>query len=83
MPAIASPSTRPYPAVPRDAADDPDPSYWTAYDHFMVEREARALRRAYTWGLLARAWRALLRRPGRPGTIGQASYLNESWTRAR
>jgi hypothetical protein len=42
-----------------DASDTPDPSYWTAYDHYMVEREARAMRRVYVWTLLARAWAAL------------------------
>lgn len=26
--------------------DSPDASYWTPYDYFMIEREARALRRA-------------------------------------
>ena len=41
-----------------DAAQ-PDRSYWTAYDHFMVEREARAMRRAYTWSLLVRGWHRL------------------------
>jgi len=43
-------------------ADAPDPRYWTAYDHFMLEREARARRRAYVYGLIARAWDALRRR---------------------
>ena len=37
----------------------PDQSYWTAYDHFMVEREARSARRAYVWALIAKAWSAL------------------------
>ena len=27
----------------------PDSAYWTAYDHYMIEREARAYRRAYVW----------------------------------
>ncbi len=49
-------------AAPRDPADAPDRSYWTAYDHFMVEREARALRRAELCALVARAWRALTSR---------------------
>ena len=43
-------------------ADRPDKSYWTAYDHFMVEREARAMRAAYTWALVARGWQALRKR---------------------
>jgi hypothetical protein len=36
-----------------------DPRYWTAYDHFILEREARALRRAYLGGLIATAWTRL------------------------
>jgi len=36
-----------------------DPRYWTAYDHFMLERQARALRRAHLGGLLAAAWARL------------------------
>ena len=43
-------------------ADAPDTSYWTAYDHFMVEREARAMRRAELYALAGRAWNAVLRR---------------------
>ena len=43
-------------------AEHPDPSYWTAYDHFMIEREARAMRRAYALALLSRGWRALVAR---------------------
>ena len=31
----------------------PDSSYWTAYDHYMIEREARAYRRAYVCSTLA------------------------------
>jgi len=42
-----------------DANDSPDQSYWTAYDHYMVEREARAMRRIYVWAMLANAWAAL------------------------
>ncbi|HSS69433.1 MAG TPA: hypothetical protein VLQ46_02150 [Casimicrobiaceae bacterium] len=41
--------------------DWPDPSYWTAYDHFAIEREARVLRRAYAWALVARGWQGLKR----------------------
>ena len=44
-----------------DADAVPDQSYWTAYDHYMVEREARAMRRAYVGTLLAKAWSALRR----------------------
>jgi hypothetical protein len=36
-----------------------DPRYWTAYDHFMLERQARALRRAYLVGLVDAAWTRL------------------------
>jgi hypothetical protein len=39
----------------------PDLSYWTAYDHFMVEREARAMRRAYVYALMTK-WRAAIRK---------------------
>lgn len=42
-----------------------DPRYWTAYDHFMLEREARALRGAYLGGLANAAW-ARLRAALRP-----------------
>ena len=48
-------------AVHTASAEQPDRSYWTAYDHFMVEREARAMRRAYTWSLLVRGWHGLAR----------------------
>jgi hypothetical protein len=39
-----------------------DPHYWTAYDRFMLEREARAIRRAYLGGMLAGGWRRLRER---------------------
>jgi hypothetical protein len=39
-----------------------DARYWTAYDRFMLEREARAIRRAYLGGLIAGAWRRLRER---------------------
>jgi hypothetical protein len=47
--------------LPRESveSDRPDQRYWTAYDHYMVEREARAMRRVYVWTLLAKAWMAL------------------------
>jgi hypothetical protein len=32
-----------------------DPQYWTEYDYFMLEREARAVRRAYLSGLVSGA----------------------------
>ena len=31
----------------------PASAYWTAYDHYMIEREARAYRRAYVWSFVA------------------------------
>jgi hypothetical protein len=36
--------------------DAPDRKFWTAYDHFMIEREARAMRREYTYALLRSWW---------------------------
>ena len=39
--------------------DAPDRKYWTAYDHFMIEREARAMRREYAYKLLGAWWRAV------------------------
>ena len=32
----------------------PDRRFWTAYDHFMFEREARAMRREYLYAMLGR-----------------------------
>ena len=37
----------------------PDSAYWTAYDHYMIEREARAYRRAYVYATLAKFMRHL------------------------
>ena len=51
-------------------AERADPSYWTAYDRAMIEREARAMRRAYMWSSIARGWRAL--RAGIEGIAGIA-----------
>ena len=39
-----------------------DSRYWTTYDHYMIEREARALRREYVYRMLANAWRRLRER---------------------
>jgi len=50
----------------QDTEDRPDVRYWTAYDHFMVEREARAARYAYLYGLIANAWRSLRRAASPP-----------------
>jgi hypothetical protein len=45
--------------VRRDAAspaaeEKPDTRYWLDYDYFMIESEARALRRAYVLSLLGK-----------------------------
>lgn len=34
----------------------PDIRFWTSYDHFMIEREARALRRRELLALSAGLW---------------------------
>jgi hypothetical protein len=41
--------------------EKPDASYWTPYDCFMIEREARALRRASAVATIARLGRAFRR----------------------
>jgi len=48
--------------TPNDNSEAPDPRFWTSYDHFMLEREARAQRREYFYGLIVRIWRNLGRR---------------------
>jgi hypothetical protein len=35
------------------APEAPDTAYWTAYDYYMAEREARAGRRAHLYSLVA------------------------------
>ena len=40
--------------------DAPDLRYWTPYDHFMSEYEARVQRAAYFNALMARGWRKLV-----------------------
>jgi len=37
--------------------DRPDARFWTTYDHFMLEREARALRRREMGALAIAVWR--------------------------
>lgn len=63
-----APSSTPLPTAARadhapsmlHCTDDiPDSRYWTAYDHYMIEREAAAMRRAYIYQLVATAWRKL------------------------
>lgn len=39
--------------LPKSAGERPDPAYWTAYDFHMVEREARAARRAQVYSMIA------------------------------
>ena len=39
--------------------DAPDPRYWTNYDHFMTEYEARVERATYFYGVATRAWQRL------------------------
>jgi hypothetical protein len=39
-----------------------DSRYWTTYDHYLIEREARALRREYVYRMLANGWRRLRER---------------------
>jgi len=41
------------------ADDSPDRKYWTEYDHFMIEREARAQRRAHIYRLFGAWFRAI------------------------
>ena len=41
------------------ADDSPDRKYWTEYDHFMIEREARAQRRAHIYRLFGARFRAM------------------------
>ena len=39
--------------------DIPDRSYWTAYDHFKIEQEARALRRAAIYATASNIWQRM------------------------
>jgi hypothetical protein len=39
-----------------------DSRYWTTYDHYMIERQARALRREYVYRMIANGWRRLRER---------------------
>ena len=41
------------------SAELPDPKYWTSYDHFIAERDARAMRTAYMYSSLAAGFRRL------------------------
>ncbi len=62
----------------KDAEDRPDVRYWIAYDHFMVEREARAARNAYFYGLIAKAWRSLVERLRRRRKLATADAARGS-----
>ena len=62
----------------QDAEDRPDVRYWTAYDHFMVEREARAARNAYLYGLIVKAWRSLVQRLRRRRRLAPADGIRGS-----
>jgi len=42
--------------------ETPDRSYWTAYDRFMIEREAREMRRAHMQALFTKWWAAVRKR---------------------
>ena len=51
-------SSSDYTAIPRENASTttsgmPASAYWTAYDHYMVEREATACRRAHVRSMVA------------------------------
>ena len=48
------------PTVANDEA--PDSRYWTTYDHYIIERQARAIRREFVYGLITNAWRRLRER---------------------
>jgi len=48
------------PTVANDEA--PDSRYWTTYDRYIIERQARAIRREFVYGLITNAWRRLRER---------------------
>ena len=57
-------ATRPEPRMSAFAAHsgmDPDRAYWTVYDYYMMEREARALGRAQAYAAAVRCARAMYR----------------------
>ena len=41
-------------AVWSDPEQKPDSRYWLEYDYFMIEREARAVRRDYAYALIVK-----------------------------
>ena len=48
--------------VARRKSEAPDPTYWTGYDLYMIEREARSMRRAYIYSTVATLWKRLRQR---------------------
>ena len=50
-----------------------DSRYWTTYDRYMIEREARALRREYVYRMLANGWRRLRERLNASSAISAGS----------
>jgi len=50
------------PKIARCKSEAPDPTYWTAYDLHMIEREARAMRRAHVYSMIAALWKRLRQR---------------------
>lgn len=61
----------------------PDPAYWTGYDYSMIEREARAERRAHAYATLARIARGLYRlaRSGMHHARSTATLMKQQrWT---
>src|SRR5213593_4811699 len=48
------------PTVAND--ETPDSRYWTTYDRYIIERQARAIRREFVYGLITNAWRRLRER---------------------
>lgn len=42
--------------------DTPDRRFWTAYDHFKFEQEARALRRAEITAMIIGLWKRAMQR---------------------
>ena len=39
--------------------ETPDRRFWTAYDHFKIEQEARAMRRAEIYSLASKLWQRI------------------------
>ena len=52
-------SASPREQTPTTAGCLPDSAYWTPYDHYMIERKARADRRAYVYSKVSTLVRRL------------------------